>query len=278
MKYMRPLIMNHINNRNMQTRLSGIITGIVILIFMANCQVLGQGAVKNLSVMSYNIRNAKGLDDHTDLNRIAEIIRKSGAQVVALQELDSVTNRSGHKNVLKGIANLSGMHATYAPAIDYDGGKYGIGILSVKKPERGYKIALPGREEQRILLVAEFDKYILACTHLSLTEADRMASVQLIAEEAKKANKPFLLAGDFNALPASEMLTELQKDFLLLNDVTAFTFPANKPSRTIDYIALFRHGAKIKISSAKVLQEPVASDHLPVVVRIKKLSSKRNAQ
>ena len=96
-----------------------------------------------LRIMSYNIRNGRGMDDMTDFRRTAEVINKVCPDVVAVQELDSVTGRSGGKDVLREIAGLTLMHHIYAPAIDYDGGKYGIGMLSKEKP-LGYRyLSLP---------------------------------------------------------------------------------------------------------------------------------------
>lgn len=43
--------------------------------------------------MSYNIRNGRGADDVQDLGRIAEVIGRVAPDVVALQEVDSVTGR-----------------------------------------------------------------------------------------------------------------------------------------------------------------------------------------
>lgn len=144
-----------------------------------------------LRIMSYNIRNGRGMDDMIDFRRTAEVINKVCPDVVAVQELDSVTGRSGGKDVLREIAGLTLMHHIYAPAIDYDGGKYGIGMLSKEKP-LGYRyLSLPGREEARALLVVEFEKYIYCCTHLSLTEEDRMLSLPVIRQVAASANKPF---------------------------------------------------------------------------------------
>lgn len=146
-----------------------------------------------LRIMSYNIRNGRGMDDMIDFRRTAEVINKVCPDVVAVQELDSVTGRSGGKDVLREIAGLTLMHHIYAPAIDYDGGKYGIGMLSKEKP-LGYRyLSLPGREEARALLVVEFEKYIYCCTHLSLTEEDRMLSLPVIRQVAASTNKPFLL-------------------------------------------------------------------------------------
>ena len=144
---------------------------------------IGQGSAQSTKeadvtrLMSYNVRKGKGLDDVTNYERIAQVIIDNQADLVALQELDSVTNRSGKKDVLQEVASRDGMSGVYAPAIDYDGGKYGIGLMSKQQPLSVSRYALPGREEARALLLVEFDDYIVGCTHLSLTEEDRMLSL-----------------------------------------------------------------------------------------------------
>ena len=222
-----------------------------------------------LCIMSYNIRNGRGMDDVTDFRRTAAVINKVCPDVVAVQEIDSVTGRSGGKDVLREIAGLTLMHHMYAPAIDYDGGKYGIGMLSKEKP-LGYRyLPLPGREEARALLVVEFEKYIYCCTHLSLTEEDRMLSLPVIRQVAASANKPFFIAGDMNAHPGSEFIRQLQNDFVILTDTKKPTFPANNPDETIDYIAAYAKDttAFTRISS-RVWDEPAASDHRPIITDI----------
>ena len=114
------------------------------------------------------------MDDVCDFQRIADVINHIHPEVVALQELDSMTHRSGQKYVLGEIAGRTQMHAYFAPAIDYDGGKYGIGLLTKEIPVSLKTMTLPGREEARTLIMAEFDNYIYCCTHLSLTEEDRL--------------------------------------------------------------------------------------------------------
>ena len=223
-----------------------------------------------LKLMTYNVRNANGLDGVRSYQRIADVIRNATPDVVAVQELDSMTQRSSNKYVLGEIAERAQMHAVYHPAIDFNGGKYGIGILSRQKPLSVKGISLPGREEQRALLVAEFDEYVFACTHLSLTEEDRLASLELIKQQASQSKKPFYVAGDMNDTPESAFVKGLQQDFTLLNDVKAHTFPANKPDRTIDYIAVWKSTApKYAVASKEVLEEPVASDHAPVAVNLR---------
>ena len=48
----------------------------------------------DLRIMSYNVRNAKGLDDKTDYARVADVIKRENPDVVAIQELDKETKRS----------------------------------------------------------------------------------------------------------------------------------------------------------------------------------------
>lgn len=224
-------------------------------------------AGQQLKIMSYNVRNAKGMDNTVDFGRIAKVILDVAPDVVAVQELDSMTIRYGKKYALGEIAALTGMHPEYFPAIEFDGGKYGIGILSREKPLGVQGYALPGREEERALLVAEFEDYFFACTHLSLTEVDRIASLEIIGKIASSCAKPFILAGDLNDIPDSPFIKGLQKDFHLLNNPAEKTFPAPLPSRTLDYIALLKKGApEFEVQESRVIGEPVASDHRPVVV------------
>ena len=195
--------------------------------------------VRTVHLTSYNIQHGEGLDGKIDHARQARILRKAHADVAAIQEVDSVTRRNGGVYGLEEIGRKAKMHSTFAPAINFQGGKYGIGILSKKQPISVRRIPLPGREEPRMLLVAEFKYYVVACTHLSLTDEDRMASIPIIVEEARKWQKPFLLMGDLNDEPGSLFYKEMQKDFLFLNPSYDKTFPADAPNICIDHVAMF---------------------------------------
>ncbi|RHJ95008.1 endonuclease/exonuclease/phosphatase family protein [Parabacteroides bouchesdurhonensis] len=222
-----------------------------------------------LRIMSYNIRNAKGMDDMTNYQRVADVINQIHPNVVAVQEIDSVTGRSGGNDVLRELAERTLMFRTYAPAINYDGGRYGIGVLSKEKPINSRYLPLPGREEARVLLAVEFEKYIFCCTHLSLTPEDQILSLPIIRQLAKEANKPFFIAGDWNATPTSSLLADIQKDFTIITNPKQLTFPADVPDCCLDYIAIYKTtNLPITCLSSHVCNEPVASDHRPVVADI----------
>ena len=239
-----------------------------LLFIFAALFIFSAQAQNTLKLMSYNIKN--GMDNVCNFQRIANVINNTSPDVVAIQEVDSMTNRSGQKYVLGEIAERTQMHGYFAPAIDYDGGKYGIGLLTKQVPLRLQTLPLPGREEARTLILAEFADYIYCCTHMSLTEEDRMKSLELVKAFTSSSTKPLFLAGDMNAEPESGFIKKLQKDFQILSNPKQHTFPAPDPKETIDYIATLKQNAKgFAVISAKVINEPMASDHRPILVELR---------
>ena len=241
-----------------------------LLLIIATLFIFPLQAQNTLKLMTYNIKNANGMDDVCDFQRVANVINNASPDVVAIQEVDSMTNRSGQKYVLGEIAERTQMHAYFAPAIDYDGGKYGIGLLTRQVPVRLQTIPLPGREEARALILAEFEDYIYCCTHMSLTEEDRMESLKIVKSFTIPYKKPLFLAGDMNAEPESDFIKELQKDFQILSNPKQHTYPAPEPKETIDYIATLKSNVNgFALISAQVLHEPMASDHRPILVELR---------
>lgn len=221
-------------------------------------------------IMSYNICNAKGMDNVRDVKRISEVIRSVNPEVVALQELDSVTTRSGGTDVAKEIADLTRMYHVYGPAISFQGGKYGIAILSREKPLSSKLYPLPGREEARALLLVEFADYAFLCTHLSLTEEDATESLRMADRIASEYPKPVIIAGDFNLTPQTAGIQEMQKRWKPLSNLKHATYPSDGPKNTIDYIMGFTgNGQRFTVLGNRVLNEPVASDHAPLFADIR---------
>ena len=222
-----------------------------------------------LKILSYNVRNCKGLDNATDFQRVADVINRIDADCIALQELDSATLRLNNAVVLNELALRTSLFPTYRGSINYQGGKYGIGMLTREKPLKTDAIELPGKEEPRSLLIVEMKKYVICCTHFSLTPDDRVTSVRMIAEKLQKYKKPVFLAGDLNAQINTSEMNNLLHDFTIITDPSKPTFPADRPNRCIDYILIKKStGRKVKVIASDAVNEPVASDHLPVWVKV----------
>jgi endonuclease/exonuclease/phosphatase family metal-dependent hydrolase len=245
-----------------------------ILFLFTNVDLFRQGERKSdsgkIRILSYNIRNARGMDEVVNYDRIAGVIRRIDPDCVALQELDSATERSQGKVVLDELAKRLGMYASYSSSIDYQGGKYGIGILSKEKPLRKETVSLPGSEEKRSLLVVELPGYVMCCTHWSLRQPDRLSSVEVVEETIRKyTTKPVFLAGDLNATPESPEIAELAKTWEILNDPSRPTFPSDNPRNCIDYIFFKKNSLfRITVLQTCVENESMASDHRPVWVDV----------
>nr|WP_242069322.1 endonuclease/exonuclease/phosphatase family protein [Paenibacillus dendritiformis] len=64
----------------------------------------------SLTVMSYNIQHGRGMDDRYDPARIADVIRRAGAGVVGLQEVDRhFDKRSNYEDTITVLAARLGM-------------------------------------------------------------------------------------------------------------------------------------------------------------------------
>ena len=234
-----------------------------------------------VSMMSFNIRHGKGMDGNVDFARIAKEISLVQPDMVALQEVDKGTNRIGGVDSPEEIAKLAGGYvASFASAIDLGGGKYGNAILSKKAPLSVESVPLPGKEEPRVMLVAEFEDYYFCSLHLSLDSASRVDACRKIAKYARKKSdgKLFFIAGDFNLGPRSLEMKVLSEDFATLSAFEVKTFPSDNPDRTLDYIMVYRGGAGKKLLrklekgsmgvASWVQPEKVASDHRPIFTLI----------
>src|SRR3954470_16689448 len=81
-------------------------------------------------VMTYNIHHGEGLDGKVDLQRIADLIKEEKADMVALQEVDRNTERTGKRNFPAEFAKLTGMSCVFSNNWPVKGGEYGTAILT----------------------------------------------------------------------------------------------------------------------------------------------------
>lgn len=219
-----------------------------------------------VTVLSYNIRHGEGMDRKIDLERIASVIRSVKPDVVAVQEVDRNTGRSGNVDQAAELARLTGMHMVFGRTIDYDGGQYGNLVLVRSAPKRSNNHPLPGHEP-RGLIEVELDGYTLFATHLDATrdEAMRVQAAVEINKRVAGARSPALLAGDLNSVLGSAPMKTLNAEWTLADPGRELpTVPAPKPARQIDYI-LFRPAGAWKVIEVRVLDEPLASDHRPIL-------------
>lgn len=228
-----------------------------------------------MTVMSFNVRHCVGSDKKLDVPRTAAVIAAAKPRVAALQELDFKAKRSQRIDEPAELARLTGMKATFGKTIDFQGGEYGVMLLSREEPLSVTKVPLPGKEP-RLLLLAEFDDCVVGSTHLSVAnEKERMDSVGLICEAVARFKKPVFVCGDWNARPDSPVLKELGKFLTVLSPTDQNTYHGTAPNllsdpkHCIDYIAVdTAHATSFRVLERTVVPDTVTSDHKPVVVRL----------
>lgn len=230
-----------------------------------------------LRVLTYNIHHGRGLDGRIDLPRIAKVIKQCNPDLVALQEVDRETQRSGNVDQLERLASMTGLRAVYGKAIDFSGGEYGVGVLS-KLPVVSHKrYPLPHSEghEQRVALRVTVRlrggmPLQFVSTHLDHTRdaSDRLAQSKQIREQFASAKEMTIVAGDLNARPDSNVIRrELQPWLPAAIKNMASTFPSD-PRSKIDYV-LLRKSDNWTVLATQVIDDGGASDHAPLLVTLK---------
>lgn len=224
-------------------------------------------------VLSYNIRHGRGADGRIDLQRIAAVIRESGADVVALQEVDVRTTRSDGVDQAAELGRLTGMDAYFGEAIPYAGGSYGDALLSKHAFVETSSLSLPAapHHENRVavrgVLQLPYGRRIaIIGTHLDHTEdpSDREAQVRALNQAYLPTPIPTLLIGDLNAKPQSTPMRSLfGQGWAAADSDLRPTFPSEKPNCKIDWI-LRAPGFEDHLRNAEVLHAPIASDHAPL--------------
>ncbi|MCY2930818.1 MAG: hypothetical protein NTV86_15240 [Planctomycetota bacterium] len=198
-----------------------------VSVALGGCGQGGQAREVHLTVLTYNVHIGKGMDDKVDLARQARVIARLAPDIVALQEVDRRTARSAGVDQFAELVRLTGMQGVYCKTLDYDGGEFGIALLSRRAivEHTFHRLPLEKGHEQRYLIEATL-------------EAPAGA-------------------------PGRAAMKELLTQWTLATPADVPTFPARAPLRTLDYI-LYRPPGAFAVENARVVDESLASDHRPV--------------
>src|SRR5207253_7411751 len=85
---------------------------------------------RTMRVMTYNIHVGIGMDKKLDLARIAGVINQQHPELVGLQEVDRGVERTQRIDEIAELAKLTKMDYAFAFNLKYQGGQYGVAILS----------------------------------------------------------------------------------------------------------------------------------------------------
>lgn len=247
----------------------------------------GMAQVENdpdaLRILAYNVKHGLGMDGRVDLERIAAVIRSLEPDVVTLQEIDSVTTRTGLVDQAARLGELTGLRAIFGGFMDYRGGRYGMALLSRYPILEWENHRLPDGAEPRSALAARIEvlrpgygralQVVVVGVHLYATAEERLAQAERMVDLFANEAAPVILAGDFNSLPGSgviRLLEETGEWYRPAKQGPPSTFPSDEPEREIDFI-LLRPRDRFAVREHRVVPETVASDHRPVMLEVELL-------
>jgi endonuclease/exonuclease/phosphatase family metal-dependent hydrolase len=225
---------------------------------------LGKQEPVAMRLATYNIHIGKDVEDTLNLDKTIDTLRTVDADVVALQEVERHSLRTGFVDQPKKIAEALGMDYRFGVALKVGLFEFGDVLLSRYPILSAEKIELPSGRETRQALLASLDVHgktlNVLVTHLGLSAQERSEHVSVLDKRLAALEGPVAVMGDFNCpLEAPEL-----KPWLSWMQNTAKqplqTFPGL--SDQIDGILLSKGHFDIKKTYTV---ESSASDHVPLV-------------
>jgi endonuclease/exonuclease/phosphatase family metal-dependent hydrolase len=228
-------------------------------------------------VLTYNIHHGEGTDGRFDLSRLAGVMTSVQPDLVALQEVDQGTERVSGVHELAELEHLTAMHAVFGKAMDYRGGGYGVAVLSRWPLVSAHNYPLPSfpDHEPRTALTVELQAgkrgplLEFTCTHLDQARGpeNRLVQAQYLNDLlVRDDGRAMVLAGDMNARPDTEVMDLFGARWA--NPPVAepsSPTPTGLPRSRIDYV-LIRPAGMWRVNESRLIDEPVASDHRPLLV------------
>jgi endonuclease/exonuclease/phosphatase family metal-dependent hydrolase len=260
-----------------------------------------------LTIVTYNVRHAKNIEGDIRLDHIASALRAClaryrssdlpddggvGSSIICLQELDSLSPRSGWIRQGRELAKMLGMRCIYYDSMSAFG-LYGFGnailtncavhstwnkrlpvkigeprcviyaCLDIGHPGRGRTQRLRRHRNGTATWLHVFN------THWGLNAAERVKAADLCANLVRKIGHydPVIFCGDLNAVSNTPEVRRMEESCGLKStgfDHDLPTYPSHSPKQRIDHILVSNH---FVVENVRIVRT-MASDHLPLIADV----------
>lgn len=202
-----------------------------------------------------------------NLQRIGDLL--AGYDLVALQEADGGSLRSGYVNQVEHLAQLGAFPYWYQQLNRNLGrlAQHSNGLLSRLQPTLLEDHPLPGPPGRGAILMrfGEGENALaVVMMHLALGARTRTRQLAYI-RELLQGYRHQVLMGDMNTHANDLLESSPLRDLGLIAPQVEATFPSWRPQRCLDHILL---SPELALERVSVLPQPI-SDHLPVAVEIR---------
>lgn len=236
----------------------------------------------NIRVLTYNIYHGATMKGDFNQDTIANRIAFHQPDLVALQEVDRLTNRAHKMDLVTELGYRTKLAPLFGRAMYYDSGEYGEGILSRFSYCQTTNLPLPHLPDHEPRAAVEVlvrlpggDTIAFVGTHFEHTRnaPDRVTQARTLATRYADFPYPVILAGDLNDTPGSEAIQALLQTFNQTDPNGHFTFPSDHPQKKIDYILIDKKH-DWKVLHTEVISDQVVSDHCGYFAEIQLILSR----
>ena len=240
---------------------------------------------KTLKFLDWNIHHGVGTDGRYDIGRIADVIAKSGANVVSLNEVEKHTGWGNEDQPARFASLLKSKTGKkwYYTFAQRDGNTNGQGNLLLStfefESDGDYQLS-HSRAAARAAIIVNGIRVNVFSTHLDADSSSRRTT-QMKELKAWADNYPEqrVIAGDFNAWPGAGEVKNMTADYKdswaeaqSKNVDVAYSGNAagNTRNSRIDYIWRSEGASRLKLKQVKVFdvrnsKGVMPSDHRPVM-------------
>jgi len=232
-------------------------------------------------IATYNIHKCRGLDRRVRPERIVEVLKETGADVIALQEVVGMDHPDRQHNQIRWIADGLGFHYRIGGNRRLYGAAYGNAVLTRlpiaathnhditwrKSEPRGCLDVLVELTERKVS-----HRLRIFNVHLGTGYFERRYQSKKLLDimnDGCHLSSPRLVLGDFNEWPRGLASHLLETHFNTAESRRrlgrARSYPGILPLAHVDHIYYDSPLEAVKVSIHRTRLALIASDHLPVV-------------
>ena len=128
---------------------------VLAILVLSSCATPATPTTRDLEILSWNILHGANAKGELNLAEKRDYLRESSADLIFLQEIDKVCERSGDVDQMLYLAEDSDLVPGFGAFMPYQGGEYGLGTLSRLPVAHYHSLRLPDGNEPRVALILE---------------------------------------------------------------------------------------------------------------------------